>query len=169
MLILSHWHDFFMLMGTACATLVGLMFVAASIGAGLFTAAHRNMLKVFITPTVIHFSALLFVCLLATVPSIDTIMFGAVVGIIGLTGIVFSCGVWLRIRTRYSTTTTLADQLWNASIPIAGYSFMATGALLSLTGSDAWPGWIAIGLCVLLLSGIRNAWAMTLWIAVQSK
>jgi hypothetical protein len=29
--------------------------------------------------------------------------------------------------------------------------------------------WIAIAVSVLLLAGIRNAWAITLWIAVQPK
>ena len=30
---LSHWHEFYMLGGTASATMVGLLFVAASVGA----------------------------------------------------------------------------------------------------------------------------------------
>ena len=34
------WHDFYLLVGTASATLVGLMFVTATIGAQLFT--ERN-------------------------------------------------------------------------------------------------------------------------------
>jgi hypothetical protein len=40
--ILRDWHDFYVLMGTMAATLVGLMFVAASIGAGLFTDEHKE-------------------------------------------------------------------------------------------------------------------------------
>ena len=35
--LVEDWHDFDVLVGTAAATLVGLMFVAASIGASVFT------------------------------------------------------------------------------------------------------------------------------------
>src|SRR5262249_26047214 len=35
--LLHSWHDFYLLVGTASATLVGLMFVAASIGAQVFS------------------------------------------------------------------------------------------------------------------------------------
>jgi hypothetical protein len=34
--MLEAWHDFFTLVGASAATLVGLMFVAASVGTGLF-------------------------------------------------------------------------------------------------------------------------------------
>jgi hypothetical protein len=58
--ILHDWHDFYVLLGTAAATLIGLMFVAASIGAGLFTDEHKDMMRTFLTPTIIHFCAVLF-------------------------------------------------------------------------------------------------------------
>ena len=35
--LIEDWHDFDLLVGTAAATLVGLMFVAASIGASFYT------------------------------------------------------------------------------------------------------------------------------------
>jgi hypothetical protein len=54
------WHDFYVLVGTASATLVGLMFVAASIGAQVFTEQNREGMRAFISPTVVHFSAVLF-------------------------------------------------------------------------------------------------------------
>jgi hypothetical protein len=40
--ILRDWHDSYVLMGTATATLIGLMFVAASIGAGLLPTNIRT-------------------------------------------------------------------------------------------------------------------------------
>ena len=48
------WHDFHVLVGTASATLVGLMFVTGSIGANLFTeknaAAKGQKLHLFKPP-----------------------------------------------------------------------------------------------------------------------
>jgi len=56
---LRQWHDFFSLSGAAAATLVGLMFVAASLGAGVFTNEHQIGIRSFLSPTVVHFSAVL--------------------------------------------------------------------------------------------------------------
>jgi hypothetical protein len=63
------WHDFYALVGTAAATLVGLMFVAASIGASTFNEKHLEPMRAFITPTVFHFAIALLICILATIPT----------------------------------------------------------------------------------------------------
>jgi hypothetical protein len=63
------WHDFDLLIGTAAATLVGLMFVAASIGASVFTEKSRAAMQAFISPTVVHFTTVLVIAILAVVPT----------------------------------------------------------------------------------------------------
>jgi hypothetical protein len=45
------------------------MFVAASIGANIFNEKHLESMRAFITPTVVHFSIALFICILATIPT----------------------------------------------------------------------------------------------------
>jgi hypothetical protein len=55
------WHDCYVLLGTAAATLVGLIFVTATIGANLFTEANREAMRAFLSPTVVHFSTVLLV------------------------------------------------------------------------------------------------------------
>jgi hypothetical protein len=86
--LVRDWHDFYALVGTAAATLVGLMFVAASIGAGIFNEKHLEPMKAFITPTVVHFSAALFICILATIPTQTWAMRGLLVGCGGLGGLI---------------------------------------------------------------------------------
>ena len=168
--LLHDWHDFYVLMGTAAATLIGLMFVAASIGAGLFTDEHKDMMKTFLTPTIIHFCTVLFICLSVTVPSPTLITLGGFLALASAVGIAYSCSVWMRLRSRYGSVTTFVDQLWYAPIPIMGYLALAAAAFVFLTRFSSIPlGWIAIAMSVLLLAGIRNAWAMTLWIAIQPK
>ncbi len=66
---LHDWHDFYLLIGTASATLIGLMFVAASVGASYFTTEREAPLRAFLTPTVLHFTAILVICLMSTAPS----------------------------------------------------------------------------------------------------
>src|SRR5215469_8346954 len=78
--LLRDWHDFYVLVGTASATLVGLMFVAVSIGTAIFNEDHSAALAAFITPTVTHFVATLFTCLLVTIPTQSWYTLGALLG-----------------------------------------------------------------------------------------
>jgi hypothetical protein len=63
--LVRDWHDFYALVGVAIATLVGRMFVAASIRTTIFSEKAREPMKVFITPTLVHFSIALLICILA--------------------------------------------------------------------------------------------------------
>lgn len=89
---LHGWHDFYILIGTASATLIGLMFVAASVGANYFVAEREAPLRTFLTPTVLHLSAILVTCLMGTVPSQTRPSLGALVWAGGLVGVGFSAG-----------------------------------------------------------------------------
>jgi hypothetical protein len=67
--ILAPWHDFYELIGAAAATLVGLMFVAASVGAGVFTLERQVALRSFLSPTVVAFSVVLASSLIGIMPA----------------------------------------------------------------------------------------------------
>jgi hypothetical protein len=60
---LQRWHDFYLLVGGAAATLVGLMFVAISLGSRLITEQSIPGLRVFVTPTIIHFIYVLVIAI----------------------------------------------------------------------------------------------------------
>ena len=64
------WHDFYMLLGTASAALVALLFVAVSIGASFITPERSTATRTFMSPVVFHFSTLLLLSLVALVPYI---------------------------------------------------------------------------------------------------
>ena len=60
---LKEWHDFYVLIGTAGATLLGLLFVAVSLGAGFLTEERQSATRTFMSPVVVHFtSSVLLVC-----------------------------------------------------------------------------------------------------------
>ena len=165
---LEKWHDFFMLVGTAAGTLVGLTFVAASIGASLFMKGFNEVMKAFITPTIIHFSAVLFVCFVVVAPSLSSVKLAVFTGVIALVGVGYSSTTLFRISSSHSSTTSFMDRLWYALTPAGGYLILAIATVEPLIRSHSIrPSWIAIAASVLLLAGIRNAWAITAWIAIQ--
>jgi hypothetical protein len=161
-------HDFYALVGTAAATLVGLMFVAASIGASIFNEKHLEPMRAFITPTVFHFVIALLICILATIPTQTWAMRGILVGSGGLAGLTYSGRIWVRIFSPYGSGIDLADRLFYALIPVLGY-LAATVSAVALWMQAPWaPDLMAVALIALLVAGIRNAWDMTVWIVTRS-
>ena len=88
---LHDWRDFYVMGGTAAATLVGLMFVFASIGASQLARRNLGAMRAFITPTVVHFGAALFVCLVSIMPGHSERSLGGVLGVGALIGVAY-CG-----------------------------------------------------------------------------
>jgi uncharacterized protein (TIGR00369 family) len=66
---LRDWHNFYLLTGTAAATLIGLMFVAVSLGVSLVNAQTANNVEIFVTPTIVHFIAVLVVAAISIIPT----------------------------------------------------------------------------------------------------
>ena len=67
--MLKEWHDFYILVGTAGATLLGLLFVAVSLGAGYLTEKDQSGTRTFMSPVVVHFTCVFFLSAVALIPS----------------------------------------------------------------------------------------------------
>jgi hypothetical protein len=165
---LKEWHDFYLLIGTAAATLVGLTFVAVSAGAGAVTRDHEAGLRSFLTPTVADFTAILVACLILLAPFEDAR--GALLLVAAAVGAGYSVWVWARMRRHgFTATVDLADRAWYALAPLAGHLAIGGAAVAYLFATPASLAIIAGGLGLLLLAGIRNAWDMTLWYVMRPR
>jgi hypothetical protein len=162
------WHDFYLLVGTASATLVGLMFVAASIGAQVFTEKNRAGLRAFFSPTVVHFSAVLFVCILAAIPSHTPLTLAALLAMVGLAGLIYSARVWIALFVRRSFDVDVVDRLFYALIPVVGYLLLLLSAGTLPVASGLALDLLAAALVTLVLAAIRNAWDMMIWIVIRT-
>jgi hypothetical protein len=164
--LLHDWHDFYVLVGTASATMVGLMFIAVSIGTNIFNEDRRIGMTAFITPTVVHFAATLFTCLLVTIPSQSWYTLGALLAAGGIAGSIYCGGLAVRIIVR--AHVDLSDRLFYALLPLFGYMLGLASALLLLMRSVVSPNLIAPAVLILLLAAIRNAWDMMVWIVIKT-
>src|ERR1700674_5922410 len=77
---LERWHEFYVLVGTAGATLVALLFVAISLGAGFLTDKRAVATRAFFSPVVLHFTAVFFISAVGLFPAHKPVMFAALVG-----------------------------------------------------------------------------------------
>jgi hypothetical protein len=110
--ILGPWHDFFSLVGTAAATLIGLMFVAASVGTGFFTEERQIGLRTLLSPTVVAFGVVLAACIVGVLPSPTWAVPALLLSCIGAPGFVYSVLVWRRmVRHGIAEKIDLEDRI----------------------------------------------------------
>jgi hypothetical protein len=162
--ILSPWHEFYALLGAASGTLVGLLFVAATVGSGVFSADRRGPLRMFLSASVVHFTGILLVCLAVLAPFRSQFVPGALIVAGGLFGLGYYALTWRdAVRDGLSKKIDLEDRIWYAVLPVCAY-LLETAA----GGALAWRPEIgcdllAASVAMLLLIGIHNAWDITLW------
>ena len=166
--LVDDWHDFDLLIGTAAATLVGLMFVAASIGASIFTEKNRAAMEAFISPTLVHFTTVLVIAVLAVVPTHEWVTLAGLLALVGLAGAIYSAKLWIQLFVQRRFEVDVIDRLFYAAIPLLGYLLLLIAAFLLLRQSEAGLDLLAAAPITLLLAGIRNAWDMMLWIVIRA-
>ena len=166
--LLRDWHDFYVLVGTASATLVGLMFVAVSIGTAIFNEDHSAGMAAFITPTVTHFAAALFTCLLVTIPTQSWYTLGTLLGAGALGGSIYCGGLAVQIIISHRFDVDRIDRLFYVLLPLMGYLLGLIAAVLLVTQAAASANLIAAAVMTLLLAAVRNAWDMMVWIVIKT-
>jgi len=158
---LKEWHDFYMLVGTAGATLLALLFVAASLGAGFLTDERRAATHTFLSPVVLHFTSVFFLSALALFPWHHGEIFAALVGATAIVGAPLSAWITFQV-IRTDMTNYLEDYLAYGLFPCLGYLALLAAAvsiyLERYFGLDALAG----ALLLLVIVSIRNAWDLTL-------
>jgi hypothetical protein len=156
--LVAPWHDFFVLIGTAAATLIGAMFVVVSIGIGILSRNRPTAIRVFLTTTVVHLSTVLSGCILTLVPVLEPRWQATIAGVAGLAGVIYSVHVFVGFRQHRGTV--LSDWLWYAVFPFVAYAVLVTAAVLGLYNASDGLDLFAAVLTALLVAGLRNAWDM---------
>lgn len=161
---LAHWHDFYTLLGTAAGTLVGLLFVAATLAAGVFSSARSAPMRVFLSASVVHFSSVLVVSLIVMAPVESAVILGVMILACGLVCIAYYGLVWRdAVRDGLAARIDLEDRVWYAVLPVVAYLAEAASGIMLALRAEAASIALAISLGALLLVGIHNAWDITVW------
>lgn len=156
--MLSPWHEFYNLLGTAAAALVALLFVAATVAAGLINEQRSAATRTFMTPIIVHYTCVLFLSLMALVP-MSELALAAFVTAVGLVGVGFSVVVLIGVVHR---TADIADRFAYGALPLAAYAACLAAARFLFAHSLIGPYVLAGALVLLLLVNIRNAWDLTI-------
>lgn len=163
---LHGWQGFYTLLGSAAATLTGLMFVAASLGARLISDEVDPKVRTFLTPTVVHFSLVLLLAALMNVPTQTRAALAAQLAALGLFGAGYSLSHLPRLRN-FGRDGSLSRPAWawNLALPLLGALWLV-GAALGLRSFVAGAlDAAAVGALLLVMVGLHNAWNVTIQLA----
>jgi hypothetical protein len=165
---LSQWQNFYMIIGTAAATLTGLMFVVTTLIAGI--DAHLSTLNAAVsaynTPTVVQFAAVLLLAGILSAPWQTLSSLSLLLGLVSLGMVFYSIIVLRRMRRVPNYQSTLEDWLWYLGFPLLAHVSLIVAAF-GLPGNPASALYVVgAAMILLLLVGIRNAWDMVTFLAV---
>jgi len=161
--MLEGWHEFYILLGTAAAALVALLFVAASIGVGYISLARGSPTHTYTSPVVFHYTYILFVSLVALFPINTDWSLAATIGVSAAIALGYSCFIFARVMR--ATSIDLDDRIGYGASPLAAYAAALAAAVFIFERSAVGPPLLAGALILLLLINIRNAWDLTLFFA----
>jgi len=160
--MLRGWDNFFIMAGTAAATLIGLVFVAVTVGTGFSKSSIVHGTRGFLTPTLIRFSGVLFLSLAVLAPWPSARPIGIILSMGGLVGLAYQIRV---IVGRHKVGLILFnwyDWLPHVVVPALGSGSLIAGASGLLAERSFAPYAIAGAAVLLLFAGIYGAWDLTL-------
>jgi hypothetical protein len=166
---LAAWQNFYVIIGSAAATLTGLMFVVVTLIAGVRARVSpgSEAFATFNTPTVLHFGAALLVAALLSAPWQALWNAGLLLGLTGLWGVTYVIIVIRRTRRLTDYQPVLEDWLFHTVFPLVSYTALLVAAIL-LPGHPAPALFVIAAATVLLLfTGIHNAWDNVTYIAIE--
>ena len=155
----SGWHDFYILAGTASATLVGLLFVGLSLHLRIVVASSevRSLARV----TLANFGTVLFVALFMVIPETQSAAASQLIGsgvvslVVAAPSLVADRSRGRRLRLLRSTRLRLLLRFGLSSVSYL--AIIVAGVLLLSSQTSAFT-WLVIAIVVLLVVSLRNTW-----------
>ncbi len=158
---LESWKDFYLLVGTAGATLLALLFVAVTLGTGVLTEERQEGTRTYMSPVVVHFASVFFLAAVALAPAHRALFYAAVIGAAALVGLVLSVYTAVQVL-RINISRHWPDYFAYGFWPVIAYLALLAAAALIATQHHLGLDVLAGALLLLTLVNIRNAWDLVL-------
>ncbi|MHB8066961.1 MAG: hypothetical protein ACYDIC_03565 [Desulfobaccales bacterium] len=155
---LSAWGNFYVIVGSSGAALVGVQFVVITLIAAMRRRPTPDSLSAFATPTVVHLAGALLVSVVMSAPWPSLFPTSVALAMCGLGGLAYGAIVIRRARRQTFYQPVWEDWLWYAILPCSVYAALALAAVFLRSATQ--PAEFVIGAAALglLFIGIHNAW-----------
>jgi hypothetical protein len=167
--LLAGWDNFYVITGSSAAGLTGLTFVVIALAAD---AKRVNVggLRVYVTPTIVHFGVVLALAAYLSVPRHGLMSLSLGFGVAGAAGLAYVARIAANIRPVSSEYVPVhEDWIWNAILPAIVYGvLLAMAFLIWCRPQPSMYGVAAVSL-LLMFIGIHNAWDIAVYNTVRKK
>ncbi|HVY88590.1 MAG TPA: hypothetical protein VG942_06955 [Hyphomonadaceae bacterium] len=161
------WGEFFFMVGSSAAGLIGLLFVVATLTADYETRRAIRGMRLFMTPNVFHFIVVLTICALCCSPQVTPDLLAAAMAIAAVVGFVYLTRLFISLLKPH-TVEHWSDPIYYGAIPAAGYVVLGFSAWSVWSGQVYGDTMVAVSMMGFLLLGIRNAWDLVSWMAPRT-
>ena len=156
---LTHWGNFFVIVGAAAGTLIGLQFVVVTLSAYLGRSGPPSgALRAYATPTIVHFSAVLLLAGTLSMPRHTTGSLATVLIVIALAGLGYVSWITLEARRQDAYSPVRSDWAWHTILPLVSYAAILIAGSMASGSTAASLYVVGASILLLLFIGIHNAW-----------
>lgn len=157
--MLQAWETFYLLIGSAAAALVGVMFIVATLTAEIAVEQINRGTIIYQSPIVFHLSVIATVSALALIPEHLLVVAGLLLIAAGVAGLAYSVVTLRRIAEPYEFYQATAwDRFYFGFLPGLSYLLMLAGGVAVFWLPEIAAEAVAVATLLLLLVSIRNAW-----------
>ena len=162
------WGNFYFLLGSASASLIGLMFVVTTLTRGSERSQVERGQRLFMTPTVFNFASVLTLSAVALAPRLTPGLQLGAMGVLGAYGLGYAVVIiWQGSQAvlREHFNPHWSDLWCYGLIPLVIYLALEASVLATTSGYNLGGYTIAASLLGILLIAVRNAWDLVTWMA----
>jgi hypothetical protein len=169
MSLLEGWDNFYVILGSAAAGLMGLTFVVIALLSDA-RRANRSGMSGYITPTIVHFGTVLALSAFLSVPRQSVTSLSVGFGIAGIGTLIYTA-VIVRNMRRFANNyvPVMEDWVWHAILPALVYGALLAIAFLIWRQPQQSMYGIAGSLTLLLFIGVHNSWDVAVSVTVQKQ
>ena len=162
----EHWHEFYLLAGSAAAVLIGLIFVVVTLVSDRPRSSVLAGSRLYMGPVVLHVSFVLALSAAALSPRINGREFAVFAAVVAVWGLWRATQSIVGIRARSGEDTPHWTDTWFYGVGPSLLYVALAGVAFGFWSGAAWaPRGIAAVITGLLLISVRNEWDLVTWLA----
>jgi hypothetical protein len=165
--LLTAWENFYVIVGSSAAGLIGLQFVVIALITETRTPSTIREIDAFATPTIMHFGASLLLSAILSAPWRALENTRVVLSTCGFVGLLYLALVIRRIRRQTTYQLVTEDWIWHVTLPLVAYVTLLAGAVELVPAPHESLFAIAATALLLLFIGIHNAWDTVTYVALD--
>ena len=164
------WSEYFFMIGSSAAALIGLMFVVVTLTAGRDRSELERGKTLYTTPIVWHLGVVLVLSGAAIAPVMTERMLGVACLVVSVAGVAYGIRIAVGIvRAELAASFSGYDACWYGIAPALAYLGIGGSAVAMLSGRSCAAAGIAAGLMALLLVSIHNEWDLVTYLAPDAQ